>query len=86
MTFFNRWWQPRIGDFNQMVSQLAITTVKKEMLEASEERLKRSNEQLQAEMIERQRAEAERQEMESQLQRAQICKPWGTWPVVWPMI
>jgi C4-dicarboxylate-specific signal transduction histidine kinase len=66
-----------IDDFNQMVSRLAITTVKKEKLEASEERLKRSNEKLLAEMAERQRAKAQRREMESQLQRAQKMQALG---------
>lgn len=66
-----------IHDFNQMVSHLAATTVKKEALAAQEEQLRRSNEQLQAEIGERRKAEAERQKMADQLQRAQKMQAVG---------
>jgi PAS domain S-box-containing protein len=46
-----------IKDFNQMVSQLATTTVKKEQFKASEERLKIVNAQLMDEIADRKKAE-----------------------------
>ena len=48
-----------IEDFNQMIAQLATTTVRKEQLEASEKNLKTTNEKLHREITERKRAEAE---------------------------
>ncbi len=46
-----------IEDFNQMVGQLAMTTVRKEQLETSEEKLRTTNAQLREEIAERIRTE-----------------------------
>ncbi|MFC1532597.1 HAMP domain-containing protein [Thermodesulfobacteriota bacterium] len=53
-----------IEDFNRMVSQLAETTVRKEQLEISEDRLKNANAQLRGEISERERAEEALRESE----------------------
>lgn len=67
-----------IEDFNQMIAQLATTTVKKEQLEASEKKLRATNEKLQREIIERKQAEEEKMQLEVQLQRAQKMEAIGT--------
>ncbi len=46
-----------VEDFNQMLAQLSITTVKKEQLKASQEELKTANAQLHQEIMERKQAE-----------------------------
>ncbi|MGD2029107.1 MAG: PAS domain S-box protein [Desulfobacterales bacterium] len=51
-------------DFNQMLAQLSLTTVKKEQLEASQKKLKESNAQLYQEIIEREQAEKALRESE----------------------
>ena len=48
-----------IGDFNQMVNTLAATTVSKDLLEASETRLREANAALREEIAERERMEEE---------------------------
>ena len=53
-----------IENFNQMLAQLSITTVKKEQLKASQEELKTSNAQLHQEIIEREQAEKALRESE----------------------
>ena len=53
-----------IEDFNRMLAQLSITTVKKEQLKASEEKLKTANAQLRQEIIEREQAEKALRESE----------------------
>lgn len=53
-----------IKDFNQMLAQLSITTVKKEQLKASQEELKTSNAQLHQEIMEREQAEEALRESE----------------------
>ncbi|MBW2574452.1 MAG: response regulator [Deltaproteobacteria bacterium] len=53
-----------IEDFNRMLAQLSITTVKKEQLKASQEELKTANAQLHQEIIEREQAEEALRESE----------------------
>jgi len=53
-----------IENFNQMLAQLSITTVKKEQLKASQEELKTANAQLHQEIIERKQAEEALRESE----------------------
>ncbi|OPY69524.1 MAG: Blue-light-activated protein [Syntrophorhabdaceae bacterium PtaU1.Bin034] len=48
-----------VEDFNKMVDQLATTTVSKQLLEASEARLKIANSELRKEIAERERTEKE---------------------------
>ncbi|MBW2620087.1 MAG: PAS domain S-box protein, partial [Deltaproteobacteria bacterium] len=53
-----------IEDFNRMLAQLSITTVKKEQLKVSQEELKTANAQLHQEIIEREQAEEALRESE----------------------
>ncbi len=53
-----------VEDFNQMLAQLSITTVKKEQLKASQEELKTANAQLHQEIMERKQAEEALRESE----------------------
>ena len=53
-----------IKDFNQMLAQLSITTVKKDQLKVSQEELKTSNARLHKEIIEREQAEKALRESE----------------------
>jgi PAS domain S-box-containing protein len=53
-----------IENFNQMLAQLSLTTVKKEQLEASQKELKTTNAQLHQEIIEREQAEEALRESE----------------------
>jgi len=53
-----------IKDFNQMLAQLSITTVKKEQLKASQKKLTTSNAQLHKEIIEREQVEKALRESE----------------------
>jgi PAS domain S-box-containing protein len=53
-----------IENFNQMLAQLSLTTVKKEQLEASQKELKTTNAQLHREIIEREQAEEALRESE----------------------
>jgi PAS domain S-box-containing protein len=53
-----------IENFNQMLAQLSLTTVKKEQLEASQKELKTTNTQLHQEIIEREQAEEALRESE----------------------
>jgi PAS domain S-box-containing protein len=53
-----------IEDFNEMVARLSVTTVRKEQLERSEEKLRAMNSKLREEISERERAETELRESE----------------------
>jgi len=53
-----------IENFNQMLAQLSLTTVKKEQLEASQKELKTTNAQLHQEILEREQAEKALRESE----------------------
>ena len=66
-----------IDDFNQMIRELATTTVRKEQLEAREEELRTANETLRREMAERKQAEEEKRRLETKLQRSQKMEAIG---------
>ena len=64
-------------DFNQMISQLATTTVSKEKLEISEGQLREANADLHREITERSLAEAALQESEKTLKAILAASPIG---------
>lgn len=74
-----------IEDFNQMIAQLATTTVRKEHLEASEKELRTINQKLHKESTERKQAEEAVREAYNITNRspavAFLCKNAEEWPV-----
>lgn len=63
--------------FNRMVVQLQITTVSKELLEVSEEKLHETVADLRREIHERERAEQERTELQAALRRSETMSAMG---------
>jgi len=63
--------------FNRMVEQLRATTVSKELLEASEARLRTSNEDLRREISERERAEQAQARLREALHRSRVLAAMG---------
>ncbi len=66
-----------IENFNQMLAQLSLTTVKKEQLEASQKELKTTNARLHQEIIEREQAEEALRESESKFRSLFNLSPQG---------
>lgn len=66
-----------IVNFNQMLAQLSLTTVKKEQLEASQKELKTTNARLHQEIIEREQAEKALRENESKFRSLFNLSPQG---------
>jgi len=66
-----------IVNFNQMLAQLSLTTVKKEQLEASQKELKTTNARLHQEIIEREQAEKALRESESKFRSLFNLSPQG---------
>lgn len=65
------------GQFNQMAERLQQSTVSRELLEASEKKLRVSVTELSAEIAERKLAESEREGMRQQLQRSETLAAMG---------
>ncbi len=63
--------------FNRMVEQLQTTTVSRDLLEESEEKLQATVSELRHEIVERERAEHERESLQEALRRAAILSAMG---------
>lgn len=64
-------------EFNRMVDRLQMTTVSKDLLEESEERLRQAVTDLRREILERERSEKERENLQAELRRTETMSAMG---------